>query len=107
MHATSELPSSKGLRASTYSTLFGLLVVTGMRISEALNLDRGETDLVEGILTIRRTKFGKSRLVPLHASTQRALKTYAEKRDRVLPGLSVPAFFVTERRSRVTECNAR
>ena len=107
MQATRQLPSSKGLRALTYSTLFGLLAVTGMRISEALNLDCKDTDLVRGVLTVERTKFGKSRLVPVHASTQEALKTYAEKRDRILPRLSTPAFFVTERTARVNECTAR
>lgn len=107
MQAAGELRSSKGLRAHTYSTLFGLLAVTGMRINEALNLDRKDVDLVEGILTIRRTKFGKSRLMPVHVSSQEALKTYAETRDRILPGLSTPAFFVTERRTRVTEWSAR
>ena len=107
IHAARALPSSKGLRASTYCTLFGLLAVTGMRINEALQLDRGEVDLVEGILTIRRTKFGKSRLVPVHASSREALKTYAETRDRILPALSTPAFFVSERRTRITQWSAR
>jgi Phage integrase family len=60
------LPSARGLRALTYATLFSLLAVTGMRVSEALALDRDDVDLDQGILTIRRTKFGKSRLLPLH-----------------------------------------
>jgi len=107
MQAAKDLRSSKGLKAHSYSTLFGLLAVTGMRISEVLNLDRKDVDLNEGILTIRRTKFGKSRLVPVHASSQEALKAYAETRDRILPGLSTPAFFVTERRTRVAEWSAR
>jgi integrase len=58
-----QLPSSKGLRASTFTTLFGLLAVTGMRVNEALGLDRQDVDLTLGILHIRRTKFGKSRYV--------------------------------------------
>ncbi len=107
LQAARQLPSSRGLRAHTYSTLFGALAVTGMRINEALNLDREDVDLVEGILTIRRTKFGKTRLVPVHASSQDALNTYAEARDRILPGLSTPAFFVSERSTRVTEWSAR
>jgi integrase len=107
MRATGELHSPKGLRVHTYSTLFGLLAVTGMRINEALNLDRHDVDLGEAILTIRRSKFGKSRFVPVHASTQAALRTYAEVRDRIFPGLSTPAFFISEQRTRVTEWIAR
>jgi integrase len=107
IQAARELPSSRGLRAHTYSTLFGLLAVTGMRINEALNLDREDIDLVEGILTIRRTKFGKTRLVPVHASSQEALNTYAETRDRILSGLKASAFFVSERSTRITEWSAR
>ena len=55
--------------------------MSGLRISEALALTRDDVDLQEGLLTIRGTKFGKSRLVPLHASTRRALARYAQQRD--------------------------
>ncbi len=103
----SELPSAKGLRARTYVTIFGLLAVTGMRVSEALHLDREDVDLAEGILTIRHTKFGKSRLVPLHASTSAALEGYAKTRDQILPALATPAFFVSERGTRITGCITR
>ena len=77
LRRTQQLPSPKGLRARTYTTLFGLLVATGMRVNEALGLDRPDVDLKLGILHIRRTKFGKSRYVPVHASTVEALKKYA------------------------------
>ena len=91
LHSATQLPSAKGLRAPTYTTLFGLLAVTGMRVNEALHLDRPDVDLDQGILTIRRTKFGKSRHVPVHSSTVDALKKYAETRDRIVakppPGL--------------------
>lgn len=107
IQAARQLPSSRGLRAHTYATLFGLLAVTGMRINEALKLDREDVGLIEGILTIRRTKFGKSRLVPVHSSSREALKSYAKTRDRVLPDLSTRAFFVSERRTRITEWIAR
>ncbi len=107
MKAAARLHSSTGLRAHTYSTLFGLLVVTGMRINEALNLNREDVDLGAGILSIRRTKFGKSRLVPVHVSSQQALKSYAETRDRLLPSASPVAFFVSERGTRITEYSAR
>jgi integrase len=101
MQAASELRSSRGLRAPTYTTLFGLLAVTGMRSSEALNLDRSDVDLVDGILNIRCTKFGKSRIVPLHVSTQEAVKDYANTRERLLPCTMTPAFFVSERGTRI------
>lgn len=107
LHAAWDLRSSKGLRAHTFATLFGLLAVTGMRITEALRLNRTDVDRAEGILTIRRTKFATSRVLPVHPSCQAAVKAYAEARDRILPGLSTPAFFATERRTRVTEGTAR
>ena len=105
--ATSDLPSSKGLRASSFSTLFGLLSVTGMRVSEALMLDREDVDLEQGILSIRRTKFGKSRFVPVHSSTRDVLKRYDDLRVRVFPRLATLAFFVSERGTRITEWNVR
>jgi integrase/recombinase XerD len=52
------------LRAATYETLVGLLAVTGMRVGEAIRLDRDDLDWMSGLLTVRDTKFGKSRLVP-------------------------------------------
>ena len=100
MRAAKELPSPLGLRAATYATLFGLLVVTGMRVSEPLGLDRDDVDLGRGILTIRRTKFGKSRIIPLHASTREALRHYDNLRDRLFPGIR--SFFVNERGNRLT-----
>lgn len=107
LRRTQELPSPKGLRARTYTTLFGLLVATGMRVNEALGLDRPDVDLERGILYIRRTKFGKSRYIPLHPSTVDALKKYAQARDRILPAPVTPAFFVSERGRRITEWIAR
>ena len=101
------LPSAKNLRGLTYATLFGLLAVTGMRINEALHLDRADVDLDQGVLVIRRTKFGKSRLVPIHRTTQEVLRAYHDARDRILPQLPTPAFFVSERRTRITEWSAR
>jgi len=80
--AAKQLRSPTGLRAATFSTLFGLLAVTGMRVGEAIALDRQDTDLTDGILMIRQAKFGKSRLVPLHASTVDVLRHYAALRDR-------------------------
>ncbi len=105
--AASALPSSLGLRGPTYATLFGLLAATGLRLSEGLQLDRADVDLAEGVLTIRRTKFGKSRLVPIHRSTHAALHTYAETRDRAVVRPLTRAFFVSEHRTRITAYAAR
>jgi integrase len=97
------LPSSGGLRGRTYSTLFGLLAITGMRIGEAVALNRDDVNLVEGTLVLRKSKFGKSRLVYVHPSTQRALEAYADARDRFCPCPQTQAFFLLERRTRVTK----
>lgn len=107
LRRAAHLPSPRGLRAHTYTTLFGLLAVSGMRVNEALGLDRPDVDLAHGMLTIRRTKFGKSRHVPVHPSTVDALHQYADKRDRILPAPPTPAFFVSERGTRITEWMAR
>ena len=107
LRATQQLPSSNGLRARTYMTLFGLLVATGMRVNEAVRLDRLDVDLDRGILHIRRTKFGKSRYVPVHSSTVKALKKYVEARDRLFSAPLLPAFFVSEKCRRITEWMAR
>jgi integrase len=69
------------LRPWTYTTLFSLLAVTGLRISEAIALCL--QDLTENGLVIRETKFRKSRLVPLHPSTDAALARYLEQRTRM------------------------
>lgn len=105
--AAAELPSANGLRACSYATLFGLLAVTGLRVSEALMLDRNDVDLAQGILTIRRTKFGKSRLVPVHRSTREALERYDAQRTCVFPQPAIPAFFLSERGGRITDWSAR
>lgn len=97
-----QLHSPRGLRGTTFSTLFGLLAVAGLRISECLNLDRSDVDLAHGILQIRHSKFGKSRLVPLHPSSRGALKQYAELRDRVFPRPKDTRFFVSDRGMRLS-----
>ena len=80
--AAHDLPPKDGLRPHTYGTLFGLLACTGLRLKEALRLTRSDVDFTRGLLTIRETKFRKSRLVPLHPTTTRALRGYARLRDR-------------------------
>ncbi len=102
LRAAEQLPSKTGLRPRTYATLLGLLVVGGMRISEAVGLDRDDIDLADGVLTVRRTKFGKSRLVPVHPSTRRALNQYADARDRIYPKPATTRFFIGEHGGRLT-----
>ena len=84
---------------------FGLLVVTGMRLSEARNLRDEDIDAKNGVLTIRHTKFGKSRLVPLHPTMVRALRTYIKHRDcffaQVFPHVVPQQLFVTSRGTRL------
>ena len=101
VEAASRLPSRAGLKGRTFATIFGLLAVTGLRISEALALDREDVDLDEGVLRIRRTKFGKSRLVAVHESTRQALADYARQRDRVVQPAREPGLLpLRERRPR-------
>ena len=107
IEAARQLPSPRGLRAATYATLFGLLAVTGMRMSEPIALDRDDVDLARGILTVRRTKFGKSRIVPIHVSTLEELRHYAGLRDRMRPQAQVRSFFISERGTRLTDSSVR
>lgn len=83
------------LRAATFATFIGLLAVTGMRAGEALRLDRDDLDEANSLLTIRNSKFGKSREVPLHQSTLEALQTYARMRDELFPRPTTTGLFVS------------
>jgi integrase/recombinase XerD len=83
------------LRAATYETLFGLLAAAGMRLGEAIGLEQADTDLAAGVLTIRDSKFGRSRLVPLHPTATSALAGYAARRDRLCPRPAATRFFVS------------
>ncbi len=109
--AAAELPSTYGLRGMTYATLFGLIAATGLRISEAVALDTSDLDLDNGVLTIRRGKLGKARLVPLDASVTQRLQAYVSERNRLL-GTAPQPFFVREQSGdagprRVGDCSAR
>ena len=91
-----QLPDgSAGLRPWTYYALLGLLSVTGLRVGEALRLRLDDVDLATGVLIVRGTKFGKSRLVPIHASTRDVLADYLVRRTRQLCGRNAAHFFVT------------
>ena len=73
------------LRAATYQALFGLLATCGMRVGEAVGLDRDDVDLQAGVITIRHAKYGHTRLVPLHPTVTETLSRYATERDRLCP----------------------
>jgi integrase len=88
------------LRAATFETLIGLLACTGLRIGEAIGLDRDDVDFEGWVLIVRDSKFGKSREVLLHASAVRALAEYAQLRDRLCPDAKDHSFFVTTRGTR-------
>lgn len=70
-----------GLRPLMYRTLFGLIAAVGLRLSEALKLRLGDVDLETSTITVRQTKFHKSRCLPIHASVVRALAEYRRMRD--------------------------
>lgn len=101
IQAAAALHTRSPLWPSTMATLIGLLAVTGMRIGEALALDNEDIDWDEGVLTVRRAKFGKSRLIPFHATTRSALRRYVHRRDRTsaLPARS--PFFPSPTRKRL------
>ncbi len=86
-----------GLRGATYETLFGLMASTGLRISEALHLLDSDVDLKLGLLSIRKTKFAKSRYVPLHPSTIKALKQYRDLRNANIHLTEDTTFFISTR----------
>src|SRR5450631_1640356 len=86
-----------GLRGATYETLFGLIASTGLRVSEAVHLLDTEVDLKSGMLTIRQTKFAKSRQVPMHSSTVEALRQYRSQRNLHIEVSDETPFFVGTR----------
>jgi integrase/recombinase XerD len=89
------------LRAATYVTLVGLLAATGLRIGEAIKLDRADLDWTASVLSIRESKFGKSRLVPVTESTLQALADYARLRDQLQRRVRQPSFFTSRTRHRL------
>lgn len=103
MSAASGLRSP--LRAATYRTLIGLLAVTGLRVGEAIRLDREDIDFEHGLLTVRDGKFGKSREVPLHPTTMQALRSYLRERDRLHAAPGTPALFISTVGTRLLYCN--
>lgn len=107
LEAAWQLTPRGGLRNWTYYCLLGLLTVSGLRISEALGLKVEDVDLSEGVLTVRSSKFGKSRLVPLHSSTQQVLSDYRVRRDCFLAGRAAAYFFISRNGTRLDGARVR
>jgi integrase/recombinase XerD len=103
MTATDQLRGQ--LRRATYRTLIGLLAVTGMRVGEAIRLDRADLDLAVGVVTVRDSKFGKSRELPLHATTVTALREYLRIRGVHQHADVSQALLISPAGTRLIYCN--
>ena len=101
--ATDTLRSA--VKAVTYKTLIGLLAATGIRVGEAIALDERDVDLRRAVLVIRKTKFNKSREVPLHASVVTALDSYRRVRDQLVHRQFSPSFFISTAGTRLFYAN--
>jgi integrase len=86
-------------RGQTLRAMIGLAAATGLRVGEVVRLDKGDVDLERGVLTIRRTKFKKDRLVPMHPTVVAMLRAYLVVRDAACRGGS-PALFISLRSQR-------
>lgn len=96
LEAASALAPVHGLRPATCRCVFGLLAATGLRISEALALTRGDVDLEAGVLHIQEAKFHQQRLVPLHPSVTQSLSAYTRQRERLVPRPACDRFFLRD-----------
>jgi len=92
-------------RAATMRALIGLLAVTGMRIGEAIGLDRGDVDFARGTLSVIEGKFGKSRELAVDATTTAALRAYLRRGDRPVPAEPTEALLTSAVGTRLTYCN--
>jgi integrase/recombinase XerD len=101
LQASQQLSVKEHFFPQTLYCLFRLLSVTGLRIREVLNLTQDDVDLEIGILTVRDTKFGKSRLLPLHSTTVNVLVEYREQREIFLAGQQFPYWFVNRKKGRL------
>lgn len=95
------------VRRATFATLIGLLRVTGMRVGEAVALDRDDVDLTRGRLLIRHGKFDKTRELWLHPTSVEALATYQRLRDDLVAEPRSEAFFVSAAGTRLLYCNVQ
>jgi integrase/recombinase XerD len=93
------------LTSASYTTLLGLLAATGMRVGEALRLDQQDIDWRQSLLTVRHSKFGKTRQLPIHRSTMNALHDYIQVRDRLRRRRRTPSVFISRVGTRVIHQN--
>jgi integrase len=107
LETAKNMPATHSLQPWTYYCLLGLLAVTGLRISETLNLRCADIDWSEGVLTIRDAKFRKSRLVPLHVSSLKVLSDYAVRRNHLFACRNSGYFFPSRRGARLDEGQVR
>jgi integrase len=98
LKASLGLSPTDALRKWTYRGLLGLLAVSGLRLGEVLSLRLSDVDLQNAVLTVRGTKFGKSRLVPLHSSTREVLSAYKSRRNQYLKNRAASDFFFVSNR---------
>jgi integrase len=103
LDASSVIPTPH--RAATMRALIGLLAVTGMRIGEAIRLNQGDIDYQRDLITVVESKFGKSRQLPVDATTTRALHAYLARRDRPVPVEPTDAVFTSATGTRLIYCN--
>jgi integrase len=106
LNAARHLHPHGGLRAHSMYTYIGLLACTGMRPQEPLRLDRTDVDIAARTITVRETKFSKSRIVVLHPTAAVAMQEYAGVRDRHVPSSESSAFFLSDDGSAFTHRKA-
>lgn len=94
MEAATQLTPHNGMRPVTCRTVFGLLASIGLRISEVVNLTCHDIDLEAGLLSIRKAKFHKSRIIPLHPSATSELRSYAQSRNKITTICDNEPFFL-------------
>lgn len=105
MKHASKLNSPDGLRKRTITTAIGLLVSTGMRPGELCNLENDDVDLNNGLITIRETKFSKSRIIPLHKTTIIQLRSYVNDRDKLRSHYNSKYFMIMTNSNKLKLCN--
>jgi len=95
------------MRRATFATLIGLLRVTGMRVGEAIAVDRDDVDLTQGRVLVRHGKFDKARELWLHPTSVKALQGYQQLRDDLISEPSCAAFFLSSTGTRLLYCNVQ
>jgi integrase/recombinase XerD len=106
LYAADTLSPHGGLRAKSVRTYIALLACTGMRPPEPLRLNRADVDFSSHTITVRQTKFSKSRIVALHPTATKALQEYAHVRDRCVAYPRCSAFFLSDNGSAFTHRKA-